>query len=238
MTDAEKRFRALSDRRKRSEGEEDRAQQHDPGELDRSLELWRIVDEARRDDRNDPRGRDVDDHGEGDESDEHQVRDRRDHPPRPGLVAGRKQGGRNRDDRGRQRPGRDELEHQIGQPEGGEECVEIAAGPEELDHDHIEPASTRTRTPRNEESAFASPWRSPDNRNSAADRGAARDGRRDRRPAAGRQQRRVDLGRRQALARNRTTRSAHRLADASRTSAGVRRDASSRPARRRSRSSR
>ena len=62
---------------------------------------------------------------EHEQRDEHEVRDGRHDPPGAPLAVGREQAGDDRDERRGQGPGRDELEDQVGDPERGEERVEL-----------------------------------------------------------------------------------------------------------------
>ena len=70
---------------------------------------------------------------------EHEVDHGRYDPPGPLRFVGREQGGHDRDQRGRQRPGRHELEDEVGQAECGEERVQRRGGPEPVgDHQHAD----------------------------------------------------------------------------------------------------
>ncbi len=126
-------------RGQRAEREEDRAQNHDPGQADRPVDLLRS--EPRIDGPDDRRCGDEDDQSENEQPDQHHVRDRRDDPPGPRGLIGREQGRHDRDHGRRQRARRDELEHQVGQPERGEERIEVRTRRERVrDDDDPEPA--------------------------------------------------------------------------------------------------
>jgi hypothetical protein len=110
-------------RRDRTRGQEQRREDHDPGQLDRLGQL-RLV-EPGRDDRHQDRCEHEDEQREDRERAEHQRRHRGDDAPRVGVLVLREQPGDNRDHRRRQRPGRHELEQEVGDAERGEERVEL-----------------------------------------------------------------------------------------------------------------
>ena len=110
-------------RRDRPHRQEDRTEQHDPGQLDGPVELRAF--EAGGDDRDDHRRQDEQADGEDDQADEHQVDDRRHDAPGPRPLVGREQRRDDRDQRRRQRAGGDELEDQVRDAERGEERIEI-----------------------------------------------------------------------------------------------------------------
>ena len=116
-------------RRHGPEREEDRPEEHDPGQVDGELDLCRI--EARRDRRHDRRGGEGNEHGQSQQPGHHQVGDRRDDPPGPLPLLARGEPGDDRDERRRECPGRDELEHQVWQAERREERVELRPDPED-----------------------------------------------------------------------------------------------------------
>ncbi len=126
-------------RRDRPEGQEDRAQQHDPRQLHGLVPLG--LREPGRDHRDD-RGRRDEEHDTEDQQPDHdEVGDRRDDPP-GALVGAAGEEPRHDRDQGRgQGPGRHELEQQVGDPECREERVEIRAGRVDVgDDDDAQPA--------------------------------------------------------------------------------------------------
>ena len=126
-------------RRDRAEGEEDRAQEHDPGQLHRGRQLRGV--EAGGDGGNDRRSEDEEQPGEDREPGEHEVRDRRHDAPGPiRLVVGQQRRDRGDERRGK-RPCSHELEDQVRDPERGEEGVEGTLDPEGgAEHDEAHPA--------------------------------------------------------------------------------------------------
>ena len=108
-----------------AQGEEDRAQQHDPGQLDRPGLLLRA--EARCDQRDDGRREDEEQGREHEQADEHEVRDRRHDPPGAIVLARREEPGRDRDERRAEGPRGHELEDEVRDPERGKERVQLAA---------------------------------------------------------------------------------------------------------------
>ena len=121
-----------------AEGQEDRAEHHDPGQLDRAGQGRRV--EAARVGGHDDVGTDEDDDAEHRQGDEHEVRDRRHHAPRALFAVALRDAREDRDERGRQRPRRHELEHQVGQAERGEERVELGGGKGVADDHEADPA--------------------------------------------------------------------------------------------------
>ena len=129
------------------ESEEDRAEQHDPGQLDGLVELG--TDEAGGDVRDDDRGGDEQGDGEHDQPDEHQVDDRRHDSPGALLLGGREQARDDRDERRRERTGGDQLEDQVRDAERGKERVELGRSERAGDDDDADVAED----PRDEERA-------------------------------------------------------------------------------------
>ena len=110
-------------RRDGAEGKEDRAQQHDPSQLDRPIELGTL--EARGDDRDDDRGEDEQADRQHDQAKEHEIDDGRDDPPGPGSLVRGEQSRHDRDEGGRQGACRHELEDEVRDPERREERIEV-----------------------------------------------------------------------------------------------------------------
>ncbi len=135
-------------RRDRPERQEDRAEQHDPGQLDGLVELGRP--EARRDRRDQDRREDEDADREHGQPDEHQVDDGRHDSPGARPFVGREQARDDRDEGRGQRPRRDELEDEVGQPERREERIELGRRPERVADDD---EADVTEHPRHEECA-------------------------------------------------------------------------------------
>ncbi len=119
--------------RHRAQRQQDRAEQHDPRQLDGRLEL--LAREARRDDRHDDRREHEEARGEHGERDQHEVDDRRHDAPRPGRFAGGQQRCHDRHERRRERSRGDELEDQVGDAERREERVEVGRGAERVADD-------------------------------------------------------------------------------------------------------
>ena len=102
------------------------------------------------DHRDEDRGRDRHDHGQDEQDGQHQRRDGRGDPPRSRLLVGRQQAGDDRDQGRAEGAGRDQLEDEVGNPEGGQEGVEVGGRPERrTDHDEAD----RTEDARHEERA-------------------------------------------------------------------------------------
>ena len=110
-------------RRDRPEGQQDRAQDHDPRQLDRPGHRHRV--EAGRVERDELVGEHEHERGEDQEQPEHQVGHGRHDPPGPLVTIAGDEAGDDRDQRRRHGTGRDELEQEIRDPERGEEGVEL-----------------------------------------------------------------------------------------------------------------
>ncbi len=87
--------------------------------------------------------------GDREEGRRHDVRERRDDSPCPIGLAFTEQAGEDRDERRPEGPGRHELEDEVGQPERGEERVELALGTEDrAEDDEADPAEDARRKER------------------------------------------------------------------------------------------
>ena len=118
--------------------QEDRAEQHDPGEDDRLLELLAL--EARRDHAHDRRRQHEQDRRQRRQPDQHQVDHRRHDAPGVRLVVAFEEARHDRDQGRRQRARGDQLEDQVGDAEGGEERVELRRIEQLREHDQADPA--------------------------------------------------------------------------------------------------
>ena len=113
----------------RAHADEDRADQHDPRHADRELGGRRI--EAGRHDRHEDGGEDGHQQAQAGERDEHEVDDAAGQPPRLRVLR-RAPGSCEKTGMSAalQRAGHHELEDRVGDAEGGEVGVELAAGAE------------------------------------------------------------------------------------------------------------
>jgi hypothetical protein len=115
----------------RPEREQDRAEQHDPRQLDRLLQLFPL---ERGDQRHDGRRGHEEDDPEQQQRDQDQRCDRRHDPPRPLRLVRGEQARQDRHERGAQGTRSDQLEQQVREAECGVEGVELGAQPEHGGH--------------------------------------------------------------------------------------------------------